>query len=566
MSIPKSFIDDLKQRTRIEDVIGAHVSLKHAGRNLVGLCPFHSERTPSFNVNTSEQYYHCFGCGAGGDVITFVMNYERLEYIEAIKMLAENAGLSVPEADDGGRSEQFARLKTRILAANREAARFFFKNLSSSPTAEKGRRYIAERGLSPAAVVKYGLGYAENSWDALTNHLTEQGFTEYELREARLIGGADGKKFDFFRDRVMFPIIDLRGNVIGFGGRTIDSDGPKYINTPETPVFHKGRNLFSLGIAKKAESDGIILCEGYMDVIALVQAGFENAVATLGTALTPEQARLIAAYAKEVYISYDSDAAGRKAAARAISLLSEAGLRTKILQIPNAKDPDEYIKKFGTESFRQVLRNASAATDFRLSKAEEGLSLTDSTDKVTYLERSAKIIAELPEKHRIIYTSELAEKLRIPSEQVRALVEKDARKEKFSREAERWHSIERQVMQKNAALTKLSRAESHIWAYLIKNPDAGRYIVTHLAAEDFNEDVSRHVYNSLKECLDKNIEFHILSECDPMEQGKITEIMEIANILTITYAEFVNSVKLLADKPKSASEMSDDDLRNMFKI
>ncbi|MDR0975319.1 MAG: DNA primase, partial [Ruminococcus sp.] len=551
MSIPKSFIEELKLRTPIEGVIGAHVDLKRAGRNMTGLCPFHSERTPSFSVNTSEQYYHCFGCGAGGDVITFVMNYERLEYIEAIKLLAERAGLTVPESD--GREEQFAKLKSKILSANREAAKFFHSSLSEQRFSEKAVRYLNERGLTKKTIVRYGIGYARDGWDNLTKHLRGLGYTDYELKEARLSTGKDDKCYDFFRDRIMFPIIDLRGNVIGFGGRTIDKEGPKYINTPETPVFHKGRNLFSLQFAKKTEAESYILCEGYMDVIALGQAGFENSVATLGTALTAEQARLLASYTKEVFLSYDSDEAGRKAASRAINILSEAGLRTKILEIKGAKDPDEYIKKFGADSFKNMLNKSGTATDFQLSKAEEGLDLTDSTDKVTYLERAAKIIAELPEKHRIIYGSELAEKLRIPTEQVRNIISGYAGRKERAAEADRWQEIERQTLQSNASQTKRARAENRIWAYLYKNPESARFIADSLTEDCFALEISRHIYNLLTKSLDENVDFHILSECDPAEQGKITEIMEIANRLTITKAEFVNSVKILADKPKTAA-------------
>jgi DNA primase len=596
LAISKAFIEELKSRNRIEDVIGMSVNLRRAGRNLVGLCPFHSERTPSFNVNTTEGYFHCFGCGEGGDVITFVMKHERLEYIEAIKMLAERSGLTIPEGDEDSRDERLAKLKSRILAANREAARFFHQTLRESPAAERARAYFAQRGLTPATVVKYGLGYALPGWNALTDHLRAAGFTDFELREARLAGGgaasgaasvaasgtngkesnsggingskggknSGGNIYDFFRDRVMFPIIDLRGNVIGFGGRIMDGDGPKYINTPENPVFHKGSNLFSLNFAKKAEVGSLILCEGYMDVIALNQAGFENAVATLGTALTPEQARLAGGYAQEVFISYDADEAGRRAASKAINLLSEAGIRTKIIEIPGAKDPDEYIKKFGAASFRNILSKSGSAADFRLSKAAEGLDLSDPGDKITYLDRAAKIIAELPPKHRIVYTSDLAAKLRLPSEQLRTLIEDNARKNSRSRENDVWESVTGAVLRGDAKLSKAERVEKHIWAYLQKNPDAGHYIRGNLVAEDFVTDLSVRIYNLLKKCLEENVEFSILRECDPADQGKITEIMEIAQAISITNAEFVNSIEYLKNRPPKPGEMTDEDLRNLF--
>jgi DNA primase len=564
MSIPKSFIDELKAKNPIESVIGAHVQLKRAGRNLTGLCPFHSERTPSFSVNSAEGYYHCFGCGAGGDVITFVANYERLDPIEAIKFLAERSGMTMPESD--GREEQIARLKTRILAANRDAAKFFNKTLTASPNAEKARRYVLERGLSPQTVAKYGIGYADSEWESLTRHLRGLGYTDEELQAARLTAGKNGKVFDFFRDRLMFPIIDLRGNVIGFGGRVIDSEGPKYINTPENPAFFKGRNLYSLQIAKKTEETAIILCEGYMDVIALGQAGFENSVAGLGTALTAEQARLLSGYASEVYISYDSDEAGKKAAARAISILSDVGIRTKILEIKGAKDPDEYIKKYGADAFGGVLREAGNATDFRLSKAADGLDLNDNTDKVTYLDRAAKIIAELPHKHRIIYTSEVADKLHIPASQLQTVVEGYLRHNEKNKEKEAWRNIEQSVIRQSVSATKLERAESRIWAYLYRNPEIGRFIAENLTEESFSTDLSRHIYTKLTKCLNENVDFDILSECDLSMQGKITEIMVIADKVPVTRAEFESSVEIIKNKPKPSSELDNEDLRNIFKF
>jgi DNA primase len=563
MPIPKSFIDELKAKNPIESVIGAHVQLKRAGRNLTGLCPFHSERTPSFSVNSAEGYYHCFGCGAGGDVITFVANYERLDPIEAIKFLAERSGMTMPESD--GREEQFARLKTRILAANRDAAKFFNKTLTTAANAEKARRYVLERGLTPATVAKYGIGFADSEWESLTRHLRGLGYTDEELQAARLVAGKNGKIFDFFRDRLMFPIIDLRGNVIGFGGRVIDGEGPKYINTPENPVFIKGRNLYSLQIAKKTEADSIILCEGYMDVIALGQAGFENSVAGLGTALTAEQARLLSGYANEVYISYDSDEAGKKAAARAISILSDVGIRTKILEIKGAKDPDEYIKKFGADAFGGVLREAGNATDFRLAKLEDGLDLNDNTDKVTYLDKAAKIIAELPSKHIIIYSSELADKLRIPLERVRSLVDDYVKKNKKSKENEQWHSIEQSIIRHSVSDTKFETAEKKIWGYLYRNPEIGRFIAENLTEESFSAELSKQIYIKLTKCLSENVEFDILSECDPSMQGKITEIMTITDLVSVTREEFESWVEIIKNKAKPASEIDNEDLRNIFK-
>ncbi len=353
MAFPDQFILELKQNNPIDTVMSSYVSLNRRGRNCVCLCPFHSEKSPSCTVYMDNGSFYCFGCGTGGDVITFVMKIENLSYVEAIKFLADRAGMTMP---DEAKNNEASQIKSRVLEINRTAARFFHNTLAKSPDGEKGRRYFAERQLSPATITKYGLGYAPDDWHKLSNHLKSQGYTEDELVTANLCArGKNDGIYDLFRDRAIFPIIDLRGNVIAFGGRIIDGSGPKYLNSSDTPVFKKSRNLFSLNFAKKSEEKRLILAEGYMDVIAINQAGFENVVATLGTALTQEQARLMSQYAEEIIIAYDSDGAGQNATHKAINLLSEVGVRTKIIRMEGAKDPDEYIKKFGAARFRHLL-------------------------------------------------------------------------------------------------------------------------------------------------------------------------------------------------------------------
>lgn len=323
MPLPDEFLQTVKDSNEITSVMSTYVSLKRAGRDSVCLCPFHSEKTPSCHIYTDTQSFYCFGCGAGGDVITFIRLIENLDYIESVKFLAQRAGIPMPEDD----RDQSGRIKQRLLEINREAARFY-RDVLISEKGEEGRRYLAERRLTENTVRKYGLGYAPDSWDCLKRHMMAKGYGEDELLAAALISRSQkGTTYDKFRHRIMFPIIDRRGNIIAFGGRALEADAlAKYLNSDETPVFHKRSGLFSLNFAKNTKEKFLILCEGYMDVISLNQAGFDNAVATLGTAITPEQARLMRQYCEQVVISYDSDVAGQKATMKAINLLSDAGV------------------------------------------------------------------------------------------------------------------------------------------------------------------------------------------------------------------------------------------------
>ena len=363
--LPESFLNELKYKTDIEQVISRYVQLRRRGRNLTGLCPFHSEKTPSFTVYPDTQSFYCFGCGAGGDAITFVKKAENLDYMEAVRALAERAGLTVPEGsvDDSGR-----RLKARVLELNRAAARHFHQNLMSDRGRE-ARGYLVDRGLTKATVVKFGIGYAPESWDDLRGHLRGQGFTDQEMITAALANpGKNGGCYDTFRNRIIFPIIDLRGGVIAFGGRNLGEQGPKYLNSGDTPVFKKSRSLFAMNFAKGTKRPELILCEGYMDVVSVHQGGFDNAVATLGTALTPEQARLIGNYTKTVVLSYDSDGPGQAATRRAIAIFEDTGVKVRVLSIPDAKDPDEFLKKFGPQRFELLLEGSAGAGDFESAK------------------------------------------------------------------------------------------------------------------------------------------------------------------------------------------------------
>ena len=407
MPLSEEFLQTVKDTNEITSVMSTYVNLKRAGRDSVCLCPFHSEKTPSCHIYTDTQSFYCFGCGAGGDVINFIRLIEHLDYVESVKFLAQRAGIPMPEDS----RDQVADQKQRLLEINREAARFY-RDVLISDAGIEGRRYLAERRLTENTVRKYGLGYAPDSWDALKRHMLGKGYGERELLEAALLSQSQksNNTYDKFRHRVMFPIIDRRGNIIGFGGRTLEPDAPaKYLNSDETLVFHKRQNIFSLNFAKNTKEDFLILCEGYMDVISLNQAGFDSAVATLGTAITAEQARLMRQYAQKVVISYDSDGAGQKATMKAINLLGEAGIEARVLQMSGAKDPDEYVKKYGADGFRMLLEQSGGAISFELKKLTAGLNMDIPEGKAEYLKKAVNLLAEVDNKiDRMVYISDTA--------------------------------------------------------------------------------------------------------------------------------------------------------------
>ena len=395
MAFPESFLQDLKMRNDITDVVSGYVNLKRRGRNMVGLCPFHGEKTPSFNVYTENGSFYCFGCGVGGDVISFIMKIENLDYVDAVKYLAQRAGLEMPE---NSYDDSMSRLRNRVFEANREAARFYYAALCS-PQGRKGLDYFHSRALSDRTIRHFGLGYADDNWSSLCNHLKSKGFNDSELVAANLaVRHRNGNGiYDRFTDRVMFPIIDLRGNVIAFGGRIMSDAKPKYLNTSDTPVFKKSANLFSLNNAKNSGKRTLILCEGYMDVIAVNQAGFTNAVATLGTALTGEQAVLMKRYADEVIICYDADEAGQKATARAIPILRNSGLNVKVLTIPSGKDPDEFIKGLGAQALEERIRKAMSSFMFQVKVAAGRYDQDDPESKTQFQHEAAKLLATIEE-------------------------------------------------------------------------------------------------------------------------------------------------------------------------
>lgn len=427
--IPREIIEEIVYRTDISDLIGSYVTLKRAGSNMNGLCPFHSERTPSFTVFPNTKSFYCFGCGAGGDAITFVMRAENLDYPSAIEVLASRAGVSIPQ----DRSEAEAGVsRKRIYEMNLAAAKFFRQCLFDKQIGGEALRYLTEkRKLSMTTIKRFGLGFSPNNFGALTTHLKGLGFTDEELITGFLCGKSQktGRPYDYFRNRVIFPIIDVTGNVIAFGGRVMDDSKPKYLNSSDTPGFKKSKNLFAMNYAKNHCSEQLILCEGYMDVIALHEAGFENAVATLGTAITAEQARMMTKYTKKVILLYDSDKAGQNATERALRLLGEVGLDVRVLNLNDAKDPDEYIKKFGAARFRALMGESRTGFDFKMARALEGFDLQIPDDKIKASQTLCQIISEsYSSVEREVFIMKASEKLGLPVEVLRNNVEQMIRK------------------------------------------------------------------------------------------------------------------------------------------
>ena len=413
--IPREIIDEIIFRNDITDVVGSYVTLKRAGSNFSGLCPFHNEKTPSFTVFTATKSCYCFGCGSGGDVITFIMRVENLDYVEALEFLAARAGITIPE-DSSSVAEQGVSRK-RIYAMNLEAAKFFRNCLTDKDLGAEALEYLSEkRKLSISTIKRFGLGYSPNDFGMLTSHLRRLGYTDEEMQVGFLAGKSQktGRSYDYYRNRVIFPIIDTAGNIVAFGGRVMDDSKPKYLNTSDTPAFKKSRHLFALNFAKKHCEEYMILCEGYMDVIALHEAGFENAVATLGTAITSEQARIFAKYTKKVIICYDSDNAGQNATQKAIRLLGEVGVEVRILKLSGAKDPDEYIKKFGAESFRRLLGDSKTGFEYNVDKIISAHDITLVEEKVKAASEVCSLIAGVYSKvERDIYVKRAAELLAI---------------------------------------------------------------------------------------------------------------------------------------------------------
>ena len=439
MAFPAMFLDELVQRNPIDEVVGQYVSLTRKGANLFGLCPFHGEKTASFSVAPDKGIYYCFGCHKGGGVVNFIMEIESLSYPDAVRFLAKRAGMEVPE--DEAYREQYRR-QERLYALCKDAARFFYAQLME-PAGQAARAYIEKRGLSKATVTRFGLGFSPNEWSALMDAMTKKGYTRQELLDAGLaVRGKNGGEYDRFRNRLMFPIIDVRGTVIGFGGRVMDDSTPKYLNSPETSIFNKRKNLFALNVAKKSKQGRIILTEGYMDAIALHQYGFDCAVASLGTSLTEEHAAMLAKYTKQVVLTYDGDEAGQNATRRAIPMLEKAGLQVRVLRMQGAKDPDEFLKKYGADRFSQLLDRSENQAEYQLESLRRKYDLTDDAQRVEFLGKAAELISSFPNAvQREIYGARAAEAAGVTAETMKLEVTK-AYKRRIARERKKQETID----------------------------------------------------------------------------------------------------------------------------
>lgn len=576
MALPADFLERIRSANRIDDIMSSYVTLKRAGRTSKCLCPFHSEKTPSCVVYPDTESFYCFGCGAGGDVISFIMQIENLSYIEAVKLLAQKSGIAMPE--DARYGDDISRKKQRLYEMNKAAARFFYKNLKTEK-GKKGLEYLLNRGLKPETIKKFGLGVALNSWNDLKYHLLGEGFTEEELINGSLISvsGKNNSTFDFFMDRVMFPFFDLRGNIIAFGGRTLNSeDNRKYLNSKETLVFQKNRTLFCLNYAKNlaAKKKQILLCEGNMDVISLHQSGFENAVATCGTAITPEHARLMSQYCDEVVICYDSDEAGQKATQKAVNILSDVGINTKVIKMQGAKDPDEYIQKFGPTAFQNLIDNSDGAINFELLKCRNGLDLESDLGKVEYLKRCFNVLADINSPiEREVYISKVSHENNVSKGIVEQEVMTAIRKKQRAEKKREWNrtvtfsDVKRDKLNPNESLHRREvKAEKGILSYIFFNPDKAGVISDLLDEGRFISEINRKIYTNLLKKIKNGDDFSISSfhdEFSPEEMGKISEIVALSKEHPESWESVSDYIDVLNSHTISdsggASEISDDD-------
>lgn len=570
-SFTDEFLTQLRNRCDIEDIIGRYVNLKKTGSSTVGLCPFHSERTPSFHVSGRKQMFYCFGCHKGGDVITFIMEAEHLPYVDAVVFLANMVGLPVPQKNVF--DTEIAELRKRILEINRAAARFYFDTLFK-PEGKAGLEYFKNRKLTPTTVRRFGLGYAPDSWDSLLKHLLEKGYALDDIKAAGLAiqSKTGGKHFDRFRSRCMFPIIDHRGNVIGFGGRTMDANNPaKYLNSSENLVFKKGQNLFALNIAKNTKETCLILCEGYMDVISLHQAGFDNAVASLGTALTPDQARLIRRYTENVVVCYDSDAAGKKATQRALEILPPAGLNVRVMTVTGGKDPDDMMKEEGgKEKFRRLLDASFNSVDYRFSETLAKYDISVDTEKIECLKKMAEIIAPIPSPaERDVYASKIAEIMTVDKKAVVAEInQRRKRMQRFREKEERAKQLSSltdandKVNPQRPRHLKAAKAEEDLLSVLINMPEKAQRITSQISEEDFVTDFNRRVFIALKEKIEQDpTADHLLNIAQyftPEEMSHINTFMAGIEAINVTDAAIDSAVGILKKEKKKILQRSFD--------
>lgn len=559
----------------IYDIASSYMVVKRTGRTSMGVCPFHNDKTPSLAIYADTQSFYCFGCGAGGDALSFIMRAENLEYVEAIHYLAQRHGLTVPEDVD----DVQGKLKERIYGINKEAARFFHMCLKTS-SGKEAKEYLEKRELSDKIISTYGIGYAPNTFDALTNYMTKKGYTKEELYQAAVVGrGQKGNYYDYFRNRVMFPIIDIKGRIIGFGARVLDDSKPKYLNTPDTPVFKKSNNLFSLNFAKKNTMDTIILAEGYMDVISVYAAGFTNVVATLGTAITSEQARIIAKYAKQVVVAYDADSAGQKAVHRAMNLFAEVGIPTRILNMSGAKDPDEYIKKFGAVRFGKLVEGATDVVEYELRTLLGNYDISTAQGKIDYTNRAVKILAQINDKvSREVYAAGISEQVNIPTAILVSQANAQAKKAAKQGESKIWNKLvssgertRREVNPQKGEFLEECLAEEGIISNLFLHSDRLAYVESRISAEEFVTDFNRRIFEFTRNKIINELDILIR---DLNEEFTIDEVSYITGIVAKSH-ENEGSIEAIDDyvkilkqfpikqKQRTAGELSPEEMLNL---
>lgn len=534
--IPEEIISEIKYRNDIETAVSQYVNLKRRGKNLVGLCPFHSEKTPSFTVYPENGSFYCFGCGVGGDVFTFTGLIENLDYIESVKLLAERSGITLPQ---DGYDDSMQRLKKRIYDINRDTARFFHAFLMS-PGGKWALDYLTGRGLTVKTIKHFGLGAAPDSWDALIHHLKEKGYTESDMLAANVIGKSErGGIYDRFRKRVMFPIINIRGNIVAFSGRAMpgeDKQGGKYVNTADTPVYKKSENLFGINFAKNVCSERVILVEGNMDVISLHQAGFENTVAPLGTAFTTEQANLLSRYTKEIVLMLDADAAGQKAVRRASELLENTGLSVRVVVVPDGKDPDEYIKKNGKERFAALLEGAVSDMEYKLLTAAKDINLDNEDGRLKYLAAATEIIAASDDiMTRDIYIGRLSEKYGVSRTALNARIEELRKRNRRQKQKKEISDIIRPKYTKDdinperRKSVKGTAAEETLIAVLLKNPDFYKIALDKLPPEKMLTSLNRRIYETILSVLERGGTLDISVFAEKLLPAEIGYLVSLQN-------------------------------------
>ena len=564
MAFPAAFIDELIARNPIEDVVGQYVTLRRSGANMFGLCPFHGEKTASFSVSPDKGIYYCFGCHKGGGAINFMMEVEGLTYPDAVRSLAKRAGMEVPE-DEQYQSRY--RKQERLWALNKEAARFFHSQLYA-PEGAKGLAYVQKRGLSKGILTQFGIGYAPDSWNALISAMRKKGYTDQELIDADLVGEKNGRIYDRFRNRVMFPIIDVRGNVIGFGGRVLDDGTPKYLNTSETIIFNKRKNLFGLNLAKKSKQGYLILVEGNIDVVTLHQYGFDCAVASLGTSLTEEHAALLSRYTEEVVLTYDGDEAGQRAAKRAIPMLEKVGIRVKVLKMRDAKDPDEFLHKFGPDAFRLLLEESSNRVDYQLAAIAGKYDLKDDDQKVRYVQEASELICTLDSSvKREIYGARVAEKAGITSEAMKLEVNK-AFKRRINREKKQQEKIDlapAQALQPKLRSVRYQNmrsamAEEAILGKALRQPSL-LSMADKIRGLDFSVPLLGNVFDQLKARYAQGLEVSlgVIADLTAEEMSHIAGIMQRHSEPGGEDA-FRDCIRIILQEKQAASVESDADL------